>query len=118
MEVLGRFQYHVIGGATGCGKGKLLDCLTAQGAQVLAPFPLLPAILPLSRPLLLQTSHICFDVATAMCSGSWLCWQIIHRGRDPQHRNNAATANHCMCHVIQHVDSVGFMQVAGQAVSL
>lgn len=35
MEVLGRFQYHVIGGATGSGKGKLLDTLTAQGAQVL-----------------------------------------------------------------------------------
>lgn len=34
MEVLGRFQYHVIGGATGSGKGKLLDTLTAQGAQV------------------------------------------------------------------------------------
>ena len=34
MEVLGRFQYHVIGGATGSGKGKLLDCLRDQGAQV------------------------------------------------------------------------------------
>lgn len=38
MEVLGRFQYHVIGGPTGSGKGKLLDCLSAQGAQVL-PLP-------------------------------------------------------------------------------
>ena len=34
MEVLGRFQYHVIGGATGSGKGKLLDCLRDQGGQV------------------------------------------------------------------------------------
>ncbi|DBA78880.1 TPA: hypothetical protein ACH3X1_008765 [Trebouxia sp. C0004] len=34
MEVLGRFQYHVIGGATGSGKGKLLDCLREQGGQV------------------------------------------------------------------------------------
>ena len=34
MEVLGRFQYHVIGGATGSGKGKLLDALRAHGAQV------------------------------------------------------------------------------------
>ncbi len=35
MEVLGRFQYHVIGGATGSGKGKLLDCLREQGGQVI-----------------------------------------------------------------------------------
>jgi len=35
MEVLGRFQYHVIGGATGSGKGKLLDCLRDQGGQVI-----------------------------------------------------------------------------------
>lgn len=34
MEVLGRFQYHVIGGATGSGKGKLLDCLREHGGQV------------------------------------------------------------------------------------
>ncbi len=34
MEVVGRFQYHVIGGATGSGKGKLLDCLREQGGQV------------------------------------------------------------------------------------
>ena len=34
MEVVGRFHYHVIGGATGSGKGKLLDCLRDQGGQV------------------------------------------------------------------------------------
>ncbi len=35
MELLGRFQYHVIGGATGSGKGKLLDCLRDHGGQVI-----------------------------------------------------------------------------------
>ena len=37
MEALGRFEYHIISGQTGSGKGKLLDALRAQGAQVCCP---------------------------------------------------------------------------------
>ena len=55
MEVLGRFQYHVIGGATGSGKGKLLDTLTAQKAQVL---------------LLLLLLNLAFDLPLP---GFWAC---------------------------------------------
>lgn len=48
MEVLGRFQYHVIGGATGSGKGKLLDALRDHGGQV--------------GPLITCSLHICSDL--------------------------------------------------------
>ena len=61
MEVLGRFQYHVIGGATGSGKGKLLDTLTAQGAQVL--------------PLLLSLIPFAYDVPL-LCL--WACDLLVH----------------------------------------
>eukprot|EP00040_Diaphanoeca_grandis_P043869 m.10539 g.10539 ORF g.10539 m.10539 type:complete len:453 (+) comp8379_c0_seq1:442-1800(+) len=35
LEQFGRFQYHVIGGGTGSAKGKMLDTLRAEGAQVI-----------------------------------------------------------------------------------
>ena len=51
MEVLGRFQYHVIGGATGSGKGKLLDALRDHGGQVSPSHQLLSPQLNLSAHL-------------------------------------------------------------------
>ena len=65
---MGRFQYHVIGGATGSGKGKLLDALRAHGAQV----ALLTSSLPASGRLRLISSSPC-AILKRVCPGAYAC---------------------------------------------
>ena len=72
MEALGRFDYHIISGQTGSGKGKLLDALRDQGAQVCCQEgPSLQKDLCLAaacRAACSQATQVCSTSQTHKCS--------------------------------------------------
>ena len=68
MEVVGRFHYHVIGGATGSGKGRLLDCLRDQGGQVPSVLACVAFPCTLLACCLVALPLVLFPLTTAYCA--------------------------------------------------